>query len=217
MQLAFDDRGLIPVVAQDAATGKLLMVAYANAEAVEKTRATGTAHFYSRSRKTLWKKGETSGNVMKVVEVRVDCDADCLLYLVDAVGPVCHTGSTSCFFRVLGDEERPDKGPPGNVLDRLARVIDDRLTATSGEKSYVRTIADAGWGKVLGKIGEEQGELAAELPRGDSEKVIHEAADLFFHVLVGLGKRGIDPGFVLNELERRFGTSGLDEKAARQA
>ncbi len=94
--------GLIPVVAQEAATGQVLMVAYANREAVEKTVQTGLAHYYSRSRQKLWKKGEESGHMQSIKEVRVDCDADTLLYIVDQVGPACHTGEHSCFFRKLG-------------------------------------------------------------------------------------------------------------------
>nr|WP_290668890.1 phosphoribosyl-AMP cyclohydrolase [Ardenticatena sp.] len=102
-QLAWDDRGLVPVVVQDADTGEVLMVAWANRAAIERTQATGLAHFWSRSRRELWQKGATSGNLLHVVEIRVDCDADTLLYRVRPAGPACHTGERSCFFRTLAD------------------------------------------------------------------------------------------------------------------
>lgn len=104
LSLAFDDRGLIPAVVQDATTGEVLMVAWMNAEALRLTRETGEAHFWSRSRRTLWHKGETSGNVQRVREIWVDCDADTLLLKVDPAGPACHTGARSCFYRRLDDE-----------------------------------------------------------------------------------------------------------------
>lgn len=103
--LAFDDRGLIPAILQDAETGQVLMMAWMNAEALRLTRATGEAHFWSRSRRTLWHKGATSGNVQRVREIRVDCDADTLLVTVDPAGPACHTGAQSCFYRTLAEGE----------------------------------------------------------------------------------------------------------------
>jgi phosphoribosyl-AMP cyclohydrolase / phosphoribosyl-ATP pyrophosphohydrolase len=215
MLIAWDERGLVPAVAQDRTTGAILMVAWMDAEALARTQATGEAHFHSRSRGRLWKKGETSGNVLRVHEIRVDCDGDTLLLAVDATGPACHTGKPSCFYRDLeGHEDDGPRGAPAAILDRLARVIDARRAATA-ETSYTRSLLEAGMPKILAKIAEEQGELAAELPAGAEEAVVHETADLLYHVWVGLAARGISPSAVWAELERRFGTSGHVEKASR--
>ena len=216
MQLAFDERGLVPAVAQDATTGAVLMLAWMNAEALQATLATREAHFYSRSRARLWKKGETSGNVLRVREVRTDCDADSVLLLVDPAGPACHTGKTSCFHQPLHDgaDGEIDDGPAGAILDRVARVIEQRRTATA-DRSYTRALLDAGMPKILAKIAEEHGELAAELPAGDPAAVVHETADLLYHTLVGLAARGVPTRAVWAELARRFGISGHDEKRSR--
>lgn len=215
MQIAFDANGLVPAVAQDATTGAVLMVAWMNAEALALTRETRQAHFWSRSRQSLWRKGETSGHTLAVREIRVDCDADTILLLCDPAGPACHTGKPSCFYRDLdGAEHDGLQGAPAAILDRLARVIEARRAADAGA-SYTKSLLDAGMAKILAKIAEEHGELAAELPAGDDAKVVHETADLIFHVLVGLAARRIDPQAVFAELERRFGTSGHAEKAAR--
>ena len=216
MDVMWDERGLAPAVAVDATSGAVLMVAWMNAEALAATLATGAATFFSRSRGRLWQKGETSGNVLRVREARLDCDGDTILLVVDAAGPACHTGKPSCFFRRFPDgvEDDGPRGAPAAVLDRVARVIDERRSA-SAEKSYTRSLLDAGTAKILAKIAEEHGELAAELPSGPDASVIHETADLLFHVLVGLAARHIPVAEVWAELERRFGIGGHDEKAAR--
>lgn len=215
MELRYDDRGLVPAVAQDASTGAVLMVAWMNQAAYDKTRATGFAHFYSRSRKTLWKKGEQSGNTLAVKEVRIDCDEDTVLLLVEPAGPACHTGKTSCFFRSSNESE--DDGPPGapaTIVDRLYDVLCQRKTADA-DRSYTSSLFAAGWGKIKEKIAEEHGELSAEIESGDDDKVVHETADLLFHVMVALAKRDIEPNKLWAELSHRFGTSGLEEKASR--
>jgi len=221
-QPAFDERGLIPAIVQDAERGTVLMLAWMNADALRATRETGFAHFWSRSRQALWKKGETSGNTLAVVELRLDCDADAILIRARPAGPSCHTGKTTCFYSVLdadGAGAREDDGVParpvdGTVVDRLAGVIEARRAA-SAEASYTRSLLDAGMPKILAKIAEEHGELAAELPAGPTEKVVHEAADLLFHVLVGLAARDVSIDQVWAELERRTGQSGHAEKASR--
>jgi phosphoribosyl-AMP cyclohydrolase / phosphoribosyl-ATP pyrophosphohydrolase len=215
---AYDDRGLVPCVVQDAESGTLLMLAWMNDEALRRTRETGEIHFWSRSRQTLWRKGETSGNVLKLVELRLDCDRDAVLALARPAGPVCHTGATSCFFTT--DTNREDDGVPalegGQVLARLFEILESRRDAnTTSERSYTRSLLDAGMPKILAKIAEEHGELAAELPAGDAAKVVHETADLMFHVMVGLVARRIPIDAVFAELARRFGTSGHVEKAGR--
>ena len=210
----YDDKGLVPCVVQDAERGTVLMVAWMNAEALRLTRETGVVHFWSRSRQALWKKGETSGNTLALVELRIDCDHDTVLVRATPAGPTCHTGATSCFFHK--DDGSDDDGVPAvTIIEQLARVLEARRDST-GEKSYTKSLLDAGVPKILAKIAEEHGELAAELPSGDDGKVIHETADLLFHVMVGLTARNIKIESVLDELARRFGTSGHAEKAARK-
>lgn len=218
----YDERGLVPCVVQDATTGTVLMVAWMNAEALRLTRETRVAHFWSRSRQAMWKKGETSGNTLAVVELRIDCDADTVLVRAHPAGPTCHTGTTSCFFH--RDDGPDDDGVPGSpeeaaqILLRLEAILAARRDGVveSPEKSYTRSLLDAGMPKILAKIAEESGELAAELPAGDATKVVHETADLLFHVMVGLTARKIPLADVFAELARRFGTSGHVEKASRK-
>jgi len=218
--VAFDPAGLVPVIAQEARTGMIRMVAWANRDALEQTLATGDAHFWSRSRQALWRKGESSGNGLRVREVRVDCDADVVLYLVDAAGPSCHTGATSCFYRRVGEdgalvEDDAPPIPPAVMLTRVADVIAERRRQRP-EKSYVVSLLDAGFPKINAKIVEEARELTEALPEGDATHTAHEAADLIFHTLVGLEAAGISPDAVFAELRRRFGVSGIDEKASRK-
>jgi len=209
----YDDRGLVPCIVQDADLGTVLMLAWMNADALRLTRETGSVTFWSRSRNALWTKGETSGNTLALVELRIDCDRDAILVRARPAGPTCHTGATSCFFR--SDDDRKDDGPAGDILIRLAQILASRRDGSTGEKSYTRSLLDAGMPKILAKIAEESGELAAELPAGDDDKVIHETADLIFHVMVGLTARKIPVERVFAELARRFGTSGHVEKASR--
>ena len=213
----YDDRGLVPCVVQDAAAGTVLMVAWMNAEALRLTRETGIVHFWSRSRQALWKKGETSGNTLALVELRLDCDRDTVLVRARPAGPACHTGATTCFFTL--DDGTEDDGVPAaegaQIIVRLAQILAARRDAATSEKSYTRSLLDAGMPRILAKIAEESGELAAELPAGDDDKVVHEAADLLFHVMVGLTARRIPIERVFEELARRFGTSGHVEKASR--
>lgn len=208
----FDERGLVPCIVQDAASSTVLMMAWMTAEALRLTRETGIVHFWSRSRQALWKKGETSGNTLALVELRVDCDRDCLLVLVKPAGPSCHTGATSCFF-TLDDDSTDDGLAP--ILARLDRTLAERRDSSSGEKSYTRSLLDKGMPKIISKIEEEQQELVAELPDGPDDKVVYEAADLLFHVMVGLTARGLPVDRVIAELGRRFGVSGHVEKASR--
>jgi phosphoribosyl-ATP pyrophosphohydrolase/phosphoribosyl-AMP cyclohydrolase len=221
VNLAWNDQGLLPAVAQDATTGAVLMVAWMNADALRLTRETGLAHFFSRSRQAMWQKGENSGNLLRVREVRTDCDVDTILLIVEPTGPACHTGKPNCFFRPLdhaGEAAPEDDGGPGApaaVLDRIAAVLGARKASSTADTSYTKSLLDGGFPKILAKIAEEHAELAAELPAGDEAAVVHETADLLFHVLVGLTARDIPAARVWAELGRRFGIGGHIEKAAR--
>jgi len=193
--VAWDGAGLVPVVTQDASSGDVLTVAYANALALERTLTTGEAHYWSRSRGELWRKGATSGHVQRVREVRLDCDGDALLYRVDPAGPACHTGQRSCFFRAPGAETVvPVQGTPatvgiGALMGLLQRVVDERL-ATLPEGSYVARLHERGIGYVAQKVVEEAGEtVVAALLQQDAE-LLGEAADLLFHLTVLLRERG---------------------------
>lgn len=216
--LKWDARGLVTVVVQDAATGEIRMVAHANREAVELTISTGEAHFYSRSRGAQWKKGESSGHTIRVDEIVADCDGDALLYLGEARGPSCHTLEETCFFEPLAPEiaEGAPRMPALPILGQLERELLSRKSA-SGEKSYTRHLLDRGAAKIGEKIREEAGELADALEAESDERVASEFADLFYHALVGLIHRGIPLRAVIAELGRRFGRSGLEEKASRSA
>jgi phosphoribosyl-ATP pyrophosphohydrolase/phosphoribosyl-AMP cyclohydrolase len=199
MEPKFNDQGLVPAVAQDARSGELLMLAWMNAEAWQKTLATGEAHFWSRERKALWRKGETSGHTMRVLGVALDCDADAVLLRVIPAGPACHTGQRSCFFNpVSGAEKKSSAGFLG-VLDE---IITDRK-ANPKEGSYTSGLFREGTAKISQKVGEEAVEtVVAALDQSD-ERVVSECADLFYHALVLLAARGLSLDRVEAELERR--------------
>jgi phosphoribosyl-AMP cyclohydrolase / phosphoribosyl-ATP pyrophosphohydrolase len=217
-----DDRGLVPVVAQDHVTGEIRMVAFATPEAVRLTLETKRATFWSRSRGELWEKGRTSGHTLDVAGVLVDCDADCLVYLVTPRGPTCHTGAPTCFFRRLdrnattGDVVIRDEAVPATtLLARLETTLEARKSA-SAQSSYVRSLYDGGPPKIGAKLREEADELARAVDGESSERVVSEAADVLFHVMVALRSRSVSIADVLAELERRTGTSGHEEKASRK-
>jgi phosphoribosyl-ATP pyrophosphohydrolase/phosphoribosyl-AMP cyclohydrolase len=207
-KVRFDEGGLVPVVTQDAATGDVLTLAYANREAVEKTLATGEAHFYSRSRRELWRKGETSGNTQKVVEVRLDCDGDALLYKVEPRGPACHTGESSCFFRTMAGEgvglatERAGEVSLGTMVERLAGLIAQRH-ADMPEESYTAGLIRRGPERVAQKVGEEAVEVVIAALRHN--RLAEETADLLYHLLVLLEVRGVGTERVAGVLRDRHG------------
>ena len=182
---------LLPVVVTDVASGDLLMLAWANREALEATEATGQAHFWSRSRDELWRKGATSGHVMAVDAIGVDCDADAIVYRVRPAGPACHTGERSCF-----------EGAPRFDLAALARVVAGRRDADA-ETSYTARLLAGGPRRPAEKVTEEAGELSAAALAGTDAEVIGEAADLLYHALVLLESRGLGLGDVEAELARR--------------
>ena len=197
--IRYNERGLVPVVAQDANTGEVLMLAYATMEAVEKTVETGEAHYHSRSRGKIWRKGETSGNTQRVVEVRLDCDGDALLYRVEPAGPACHTGENSCFFTSLANTY--EKAPSlSRVLERLARTIAERRREMP-EDSYTAELIGRGTERVAQKVGEEAVEVIIAALEG--KRLAEESADLLYHLLVLLEERGIKLAKVAKVLDER--------------
>jgi phosphoribosyl-AMP cyclohydrolase / phosphoribosyl-ATP pyrophosphohydrolase len=192
--LKFDERGLVTVVVQDRASGDVLMVAHANAEAVARTQETGLAHFWSRSRGALWKKGETSGHRLRVRDVRADCDRDALLYVVEPEGPACHTGARTCF----GDTTATAAG----ILEEVRRVIAGRV-AEGSDESYTARLVGKGLNHVLKKIGEEATEVVLAARSESEERLAEETADLLFHLLVALSQRGLPLESALDVLKRR--------------
>ncbi len=211
----FDERGLVVVIAQDALSGEVRMVAWANREALSRTLATREAHFYSRSRGALWRKGESSGHTLAVSELYLDCDGDAVLALIDPAGPSCHTGAASCFYRRLDAGDWRPGSRPLAMMERLEAALSARAHGES-ERSYTRTLLQAGAAKINAKLREEADELARAIEAESDERVASELADVVYHACVGLLSRGVAWRAVLNELRRRFGTSGLDEKAARR-
>jgi len=198
----FDENGLVPVVAQDAATGDVLTLAYANQEAVEKTLSSGEAHYYSRSRNELWRKGATSGNTQQVMEVRLDCDGDALLYRVDPKGPACHTGEKTCFFTTLSGEAGEGKGEIGfgEMVEHLAGTIAERHREMP-EESYTAGLIRSGVDRLSQKVGEEAVEVVISALRND--RLAEETADLVYHLLVLLEERGVGIGEVAKVLHDR--------------
>ncbi len=195
MKIDFEKQnGLIPAIIQDNKTQKVLMLGYMNEESYKKTVKTGKVCFYSRSRKTLWTKGETSGNYLYVKGVKVDCDNDTLLIKASPVGPVCHTGSDTCW----------DEKNSGNIqfLQELEQVIEDRKTSTA-EKSYTKSLFDKGINKIAQKVGEEAVELVIEAKDNNDELFVNEAADLMFHYLILLNKKGFELADIVKVLEDR--------------
>ena len=201
-QVEFDERGLVPVVAQEANSGEVLMLAYANREALRLTLESGQAHYFSRSRGALWRKGESSGNTQAVAGVRLDCDGDADIYSVVQEGPACHTGERSCFHRNLplaGGSQRHSHGDASRLLDE---VVGGRL-AQLPEGSYVTRLHERGPGYTSQKVVEEAGETIVAALQGEDEELQGEAADLLFHLTVLLHQRGTSLAGVGELLKRR--------------
>jgi phosphoribosyl-ATP pyrophosphohydrolase/phosphoribosyl-AMP cyclohydrolase len=199
----FSADGLVPVVAQDLLSGDVLMVAWANREALDRTAATGHAHYWSRSRQSLWRKGETSGHTQAVREIRVDCDRDTVLFRVRQEGPACHTGDRTCFSTEVlqGDlAENIDRG--GHLLQRLAATVHHRA-AERPAGSYTVSLLDQGVGKASQKVGEEAVEVVVAANAEDSGRLASESADLLYHLIVLLEARGVPLEQVWHELDRR--------------
>lgn len=196
----FDSSGLVTVVVQDAQSGQLLTVAFANREALERTLQTRQSTFWSRSQNQLWVKGLTSGNTQEVLEVVLDCDKDAVLYKVIPHGPACHTGAESCFHHPLTTP--PDHPPLGEVLERVYRTIQQRIQ-TLPEGSYIANMHQAGLDRVLKKIGEEAGEVIIAAKNADRKELEWEASDLLFHLLFTLAEQGVSPSDLARTLWSR--------------
>jgi phosphoribosyl-ATP pyrophosphohydrolase/phosphoribosyl-AMP cyclohydrolase len=207
--IKFDQQGLVPAVIQDAGSGAVLMMAYMNAESLQKTLDTGVTWFYSRSRRALWQKGETSGHVQKVREIYYDCDGDTLLVKVEQTGAACHEGTFSCFSRRLdgagGERDTSaaaDYKPAMTVLYELYNVINDRK-ANPKEGSYTTYLFDKGQDKILKKVGEEAAETIIASKNDAKGEILYEMADLWYHCLVLLAHHNITPTELFAELRSR--------------
>ena len=227
--------GLLPVVVCDHATNEVLMLAYMNEEALSLTLSSRYAHYFSRTKNRIWKKGEESGNTQEIKAAFLDCDNDTLLLkVVQNGGAACHTGARSCFFNEINlenleisDQKSEVKKPSYGVIDELYHVIEDRKLNADPQTSYVASLFKKGENQILKKVGEEATELVmaakelsfAKQTKQDEQKakndLIYEAADLCFHALVTLSANNIHPDAVKNELARRFGMSGIEEKRSR--
>lgn len=196
--LCFDKSGLIPVILQDSLTGEILMLAWANKQSLEKTLELGEMVFWSRSRSELWHKGESSGNIMTVKELRADCDRDTLLAIVEPAGPACHTGVQTCFHQSIWGQSRGE----GTFLGKLWRYLKQRASERP-ENSYTVRLLESSYSRVGQKIGEEGLETALTVATQDKKGFISEAADLLYHLTVGCLKMDVSPSEIFKELEDR--------------
>lgn len=213
-------QGLVPVITQDASTKEVLMLAYMNKEALELSLSTNIAHYFSRSKQRIWKKGESSGHIQDIVEILLDCDDDTILLKVNQTGVACHTGRKSCFFTNVKTNEiisevEVDTSAAYGVIDTLYHTIQEKKN-TDPKKSYTAKLLQGEENSMLKKIVEEAGEFTFAIKDNDEKEIIFEAADITYHVLVALASKNISPDRVKQELTRRFGMSGIEEKNARQ-
>jgi phosphoribosyl-ATP pyrophosphohydrolase/phosphoribosyl-AMP cyclohydrolase len=198
-EVTFDDSGLVPCVVQDWSTGEVLTLAYMNREALERTLSSGETHFWSRSRRELWHKGETSGNVQRVRSLRYDCDADALLALVDPAGPACHTGERTCFYRTLGDPQVAAH----EALPALARTLAERRRELP-DGSYTAELLKAGIPKIGEKVEEEAEEVVRAARDESNARLGEEAADVLYHLGVLLEARDMTYADAFSELTARM-------------
>lgn len=210
---------LLPVIVQDSSSNEVLMMAFMNKEALELSIKTQFAHYYSRTKERLWKKGESSGHTQKIESFHIDCDNDTLLIKVLQEGVACHTGRKSCFFTNLETGESTldvevDTTAMYGVIDQLFHTIMEKKS-DDPTKSYTASLIAKGENSYLKKIVEEAGEFCFAIKDDNKEEIVYEAADMVYHTMVAMADKGISPELVKKELARRFGMGGLDEKAAR--
>lgn len=211
--------GIIPVITQDYETNEVLMLAYMNKEALQLTLESGFAHYFSRSKQRLWKKGESSNHTQEVKSIRVDCDNDTLLLKVHQNGVACHTGRRSCFFTDIQTGEKTsdvqiDTTSAYGVIDTLYHTIQDRKN-DDPSKSYTAKLLQGKQNSMLKKIVEEAGEFTFAVKDNDIDEMIYEGADLMYHCLVAMASKNVSPDRIKQELSRRFGLSGIEEKNSR--
>jgi phosphoribosyl-ATP pyrophosphohydrolase/phosphoribosyl-AMP cyclohydrolase len=211
--------GLIPVVTQEASTNEVLMLAFMDKEALSLTLDTNIAHYFSRSKQRIWKKGESSGHIQEVVDIMIDCDNDTILLKVNQTGVACHTGRKSCFFTSLKTQEEVvkveiDTSDTYGVIDNLYHTILEKKN-DDPKKSYTAKLLQGEENSMLKKIVEEAGEFTFAIKDNDTEEIIYEAADIVYHMLVALASKNVSPDRVKQELARRFGMSGIEEKNSR--
>jgi len=211
---------LLPVIVQDNANNEVLMMAYMNKEALELSLSTKVAHYFSRSKQRIWKKGESSGHTQTIHSFNIDCDNDTLLIKVTQEGVACHTGRRSCFFTELetGDvnsEVEVDTTSSYGVIDTLYHTIQERKLADP-TTSWTAKLISKGENTILKKVVEEAGEFSFAYKDDDEKEMIYEAADLTYHMLVALAVKNISPDRIKQELARRFDMSGIAEKDSRQ-
>lgn len=199
--LRFNADGLIPAVAQDVKSGEVVMLAYMNMESLRETLRTGLATYFSRSRRELWQKGATSGNIQRVREILYDCDGDALLVRIEQVGVACHTGEYSCFHNSLTGA---DEGAPASshVLEELFEVIEGRKTSPV-PGSYTNYLLEKGVEKICKKVGEEASETIIAAVKGSNDELRYEASDLLYHLLVLISNQGMRPEELYAELRSR--------------
>ncbi len=211
---------LLPVIVQDESSSEVLMMAYMNKEALQLSLETKLAHYFSRSKQRIWKKGESSNHLQHISSFMIDCDNDTLLLKVKQDGVACHTGRKSCFFTELdsGDvtiEKSVETDAMYGVIDTLYHTILERKSADP-ETSWTAKLLSKGENDILKKVVEEAGEFSFAVKDKDEDEIIYECADLTYHVLVALGFMNISPDRIKQELARRFGMSGITEKASRK-
>jgi phosphoribosyl-ATP pyrophosphohydrolase/phosphoribosyl-AMP cyclohydrolase len=198
----FDNQGLIPAIVQHARSGEVLMLGYMNEAALRQTLESELVTFWSRSRQSLWQKGETSGNLLRLVELRQDCDGDALLVLAEPAGPTCHTGQPSCFHRRLDGEPVQERVPASGMITELSDII-ARRAAERPEGSYVVKLLDGGVDRIGKKIGEEAAEVIIAAKNDSATELIWELADLLFHSMLLLARQGVPIEAIWAELRRR--------------
>lgn len=211
--------GLIPVITQDNETNEVLMLAYMNKEALELSIQTNFAHYFSRSKQRIWKKGESSGHTQEIKSINIDCDNDTLLLKINQNGVACHTGRKSCFFTDLKTNEikseiEIDTTSAYGVIDTLYHTIQEKKN-DDPKKSYTAKLLQGKENSMLKKIVEEAGEFTFAVKDNDTEEIIYEGADLMYHCLVAMASKNISPDRIKQELSRRFGLSGIEEKNSR--
>jgi len=212
--------GLIPVVTQEFGTNEVLMLAYMDKEALDLTISTKVAHYFSRSKQRIWKKGESSGHIQDVVDILLDCDNDTVLLKVNQTGVACHTGRKTCFFTSIQTGEtvsdvKVNTTSSYGVLDNLYHTICERKHSDP-TKSYTAKLLQGKENSMLKKIVEEAGEFTFAVKDNDTEEIIYEAADIVYHMMVALASKDVNPDRIKQELSRRFGLSGIEEKNSRE-